>query len=47
MKSVIRTSQEFPNTKNNGKTIFDSLRAKSTAKEDIDSLTREIISYMA
>jgi chromosome partitioning protein len=45
LKSVIRTSQEFPNTKNKGKTIFDSLR-KSTAKEDIDTLTHEIIEIM-
>lgn len=45
LKSVIRTSQEFPNAKKKDKTIFDSLR-KSTAKEDIDSLTREILQLM-
>ncbi|HEY2566753.1 MAG TPA: AAA family ATPase [Candidatus Aquirickettsiella sp.] len=45
LKSVIRTSQEFPNMKNKEKTIFDSLR-KSTAKEDIDALTKEIIGMM-
>lgn len=42
LKSVIRTSQEFPNMKNKGKNIFDTLR-KSTAKEDIDALTVELI----
>jgi chromosome partitioning protein len=45
LKSVIRTSQEFPNSKKKDKTIFDSLR-KSTAKEDIDALTREILQLM-
>lgn len=45
LKSVIRTSQEFPNMKNKGKTIFDYLR-KSTAKEDIDALAKEIIGIM-
>ena len=45
LKSVIRTSQEFPNMKKKGKTIFDSLQ-KSTAKEDIDALSREIIGLM-
>lgn len=45
LKSVIRTSQEFPNMKNKGKTIFDSLR-KSTAKEDIDTLAKEILGMM-
>jgi chromosome partitioning protein len=42
LKSIIRTSQDFPNCKNKGKSIFDSIK-KSTAKEDIDQLTREII----
>ncbi len=42
LKSPIRTSQEFPNTKKKGKTIFDSLK-KTTANEDIDALTREIL----
>tara|TARA_B110000879_G_scaffold208290_1_gene293592 strand:- start:2678 stop:3667 length:990 start_codon:yes stop_codon:yes gene_type:complete len=41
-KTFIRTSQELPNSVAKGKTIFDSLRS-STAKEDIDLLTREII----
>lgn len=41
-KTFVRTSQELPNSVSNGKTIFDSLRA-STAKEDIDLLTREFI----
>ena len=41
-KTFIRTSQELPNAIAKGKTIFDSLRS-STAKEDIDLLTRDII----
>lgn len=41
-KSFIRTSQELPNSVSKGKSIFDSLRP-STAKEDIDLLTRELI----
>jgi chromosome partitioning protein len=41
-KSYIRVSQEFPNAIAKGGTIFDSLR-ESTAKEDIDLLTREIL----
>lgn len=45
LKSVIRTSQEFPNMKNKGKSIFDSLK-NSTAKEDVDSLAKEIIDMM-
>lgn len=45
LKSVIRSSQEFPNMKNKSKTIFNSLR-KSPAKEDIDALSREIIALM-
>jgi chromosome partitioning protein len=44
-KSAIRISQEFSNMKNKGKTIYDTLK-KSTAKEDIDSLTKEIIQMM-
>jgi chromosome partitioning protein len=40
-KNVIRTTQEFPNVKSKQKTIFDTLR-KTTAKEDIDQLLREI-----
>ncbi|WP_119328376.1 ParA family protein [Cysteiniphilum halobium] len=42
LKSVIRTSQEFPNTKNKGKSLFDNFR-KSTAKEDIDCLVKELM----
>ncbi|MBL0942301.1 MAG: ParA family protein [Alphaproteobacteria bacterium] len=41
-KSYIRASQEFPNTIANGTSIFDSLKITS-AKEDIDLLTREIL----
>lgn len=44
-KSVIRSSQDFPNAKKKGKSIFDTFR-KSTAKEDIDSLAREILAMM-
>jgi chromosome partitioning protein len=43
-KTFIRTSQELPNAVAKEKTIFDSLRS-STAKEDIDLLTREIIEF--
>lgn len=46
LKSVIRTSQEFPNSKKKGGSIFDTLR-KHVAKEDIDSLAREIIGMMS
>ena len=42
LKSIIRLSQEFPNAKKKQKGIFDTLR-KSTAKEDILSLTKELI----
>ena len=45
LSSVIRASQEFPNTKSRGKTIFDSTK-KSTAKEDTDAFTKEILSFM-
>lgn len=41
LKSVIRLSQEFPNSKGKEKTIFDSLR-QTMAKEDIDELFKEI-----
>lgn len=44
-KSVIRTSQDFPNAKKKEKSIFDSLK-KSTAKEDIDFLAKEIMEMM-
>ena len=43
LKSVIRTSQEFPNSKNKGKSLYDNFR-KSTAKEDIDCLVKELMS---
>ena len=45
LKSVIRTSQEFPNMKKRGKTIYDTFK-KTTAKEDIDSLALEIMAMM-
>ena len=41
-KSYIRISQEFPNVIAQGISIYDSLR-NSSAKEDIDLLTREIL----
>lgn len=41
-KSYIRQSQEFPNTFYKHTSIFDSIK-NSTAKEDIDVLTREIL----
>lgn len=41
-KTFIRTSQEFPNSIDKGKTIFDSLRS-SSAREDLDLLAREFI----
>ena len=42
-KSYIRISQEFPNVIAQGVSIFESLR-NTTAKEDIDLLTKEILS---
>ncbi|WP_119344419.1 ParA family protein [Facilibium subflavum] len=46
LKSVVRTSQDFPNTKNKGLSLYDNFR-KSTAKEDIDCLVKELIdNYM-
>lgn len=41
-KAYVRASQEFPNSISNNETIFDNMKA-STAKEDIDLLTREIL----
>jgi len=41
-KAYVRASQEFPNSITNNETIFDHMKA-STAKEDIDLLTREIL----
>jgi chromosome partitioning protein len=42
---VIRTSQEFSNMKKKEKTIYDTLK-KTTAKEDIDALAKEVIQMM-
>ena len=42
LRSVVRTSQDFPNSKNKERSIFDSLK-KSTAKEDVLCLVNEII----
>lgn len=42
----IRTSQDFPNARGNGVTIFDNFRM-TTAKEDIDLLTRQILGINA
>jgi len=41
-KTYIRTSQDFPNAIANGIAIFDNLKT-SSAKEDIDLLTQEIL----
>jgi chromosome partitioning protein len=41
-KNYIRASQEFPNCIAEGISIFDNVR-QSTAKEDIDLITREIL----
>lgn len=41
-KSFIRSCQEFPNTIYTGSTIFSTLK-NSSAKEDIDLFTREIL----
>lgn len=46
LKSVVRTSQEFSNMKKKEKTIYDTLK-KTTAKEDIDALAKEIIKMMS
>lgn len=46
LKSVVRTSQEFSNMKKKEKTIYDTLK-KTTAKEDIDALAKEIIQIMS
>lgn len=45
MTSVIRNCQEFSNVKKRQKTIFDSMR-NTTAKEDIDTLTKEILLFI-
>lgn len=41
-RPYIRTSQEFPNARGNAMSIFDSFRM-TTAKEDIDLLTRQVL----
>lgn len=41
-KTYVRVSQEFPNSISKGDTVFDHLKS-STAKEDIDLLTKEIL----
>lgn len=46
LNSAIRSSQEFSNMKNKGKSIYDTLK-KTTAKEDIDALTKELIEMMS
>ena len=40
--TYVRTNQEFPNAIARGQSIFDSLKM-TTAKEDIDLLTRELL----
>lgn len=45
-KTYIRTNQDFPNVIARGQSIFDSLKM-TTAKEDIDLLTREILEITA
>lgn len=42
LKSIVRSSQEFPNAIAKGQSIFDNLKS-TTAKTDIDSLIREIL----
>lgn len=42
---IIRSSQEFSNVKKKGKSIYDTLK-KTTAKEDVDALAKEIIQIM-
>ncbi|MGE3759444.1 MAG: ParA family protein, partial [Pseudobdellovibrionaceae bacterium] len=42
MKSYIRTSTDVKNSIRSGKTIFDG---KSSAKEDYDLVTREILNF--
>jgi len=45
-KTYIRTNQDFPNAIARGQSIFDSLKM-TTAKEDIDLLTRELLEIVA
>jgi len=42
IRSVVRKSQEFENVLTKGISIFDTLQ-NTTAKEDVDLLTRELI----
>lgn len=43
LKTVVRVNQEFSNAQENCMSVFDSLKNNS-AKEDVDLLTREILS---
>lgn len=45
-KTYVRTNQDFPNSIARGQSIFDSLKM-TTAKEDIDLLTRELLEITA
>jgi chromosome partitioning protein len=45
-KTYVRTNQEFPNAIARGQSVFDSLKM-TTAKEDIDLLTRELLEITA
>lgn len=45
-KTYVRTNQEFPNSIARGQSVFDSLKM-TTAKEDIDLLTRELLEITA
>jgi chromosome partitioning protein len=45
-KTYVRTNQEFPNAIARGQSIFDTLKI-TTAKEDIDLLTRELLEISA
>ncbi|MBV9576295.1 MAG: AAA family ATPase [Gammaproteobacteria bacterium] len=45
-KTYVRTNQEFPNAIARGQSVFDTLKM-STAKEDIDLLTRELLEITA
>lgn len=45
-KTYVRTNQDFPNSIARGQSIFDTLKM-TTAKEDIDLLTRELLEIAA
>jgi len=45
LKTFINSSQEFPNCFDKGISVFETFK-KSTAKEDIDLLTRELIEIL-